>query len=88
MTQADIPCTGSRVLLDAAPGKLFNAKDAPTSPGCPPQEPPAVSRLLWDQLPTGSVRSGDFPFPLADCNEKRMFTRLKVVFELWSSSAM
>jgi len=26
--------------------------------------------------------------PLADCSEKRMFSRLNVAFELWSSSAM
>jgi hypothetical protein len=34
------------------------------------------------------VSSGDFPLPVADWSEKRMFSRLKVAFELWSSSAM
>jgi hypothetical protein len=34
------------------------------------------------------VRRGDLPLPLSACSEKRMFSRLKVAFELWSSSAM
>lgn len=39
-------------------------------------------------LPIGSVRSGVLPLPVSDCSEKRIFRRLKVAFELGSSSAM
>jgi len=38
--------------------------------------------------PTGRVRRDDLPLPLADCSENRMFSRAKVAFELWSSSAI
>jgi len=39
-------------------------------------------------LPIGSVRSGDFPWADADWSAKRIFRRLQVAFDVWSSSAM
>jgi hypothetical protein len=35
----------------------------------------------------GSVKRGVLPLPVSDCSEKRMFKRVKVAFELGSSSA-
>jgi hypothetical protein len=51
-----------------------------------PAKPTRSARCA--HLPIGSIRRGVLSLPVSDYSEKRMFRRLKVAFELGSSSAI